>query len=208
MGASSQFSDRFDAIVIGTGLAGLSAALRAKEAGGNVVVIDKAPETSMGGNSRFSGGALRTPSDTVSAADLVKEAMDMSGGRANPRLAHVLYNDAAEALEWLRGYGVRILRSDEERPDFKGSKMPWHAKGNGYGLIAALFPISQRTECRCVSKPRRCILTSTKRATWSALWCATEQELARYRGQSYLLPEISKRIPKCARAISERAPTR
>ena len=140
MDDSSQSSDRFDAIVIGTGLAGLSAALRAKEAGGNIVVIDKAPETSMGGNSRFSGGALRTPSDTVSAADLIKEAMDMSGGRANPRLAHVLYNDAAEALEWLREYGVPILRSDEERPDFKGSKMPWHAKGNGYGLISALYP--------------------------------------------------------------------
>jgi tricarballylate dehydrogenase len=126
--------------VVGTGLAGLSAALRAKEAGGKVVFIDKAPETSMGGNSRFSGGALRTPSDTVSAADLVKEAMDMSGGRANPRLAHLLYADAAEALEWLKGFGVPILPSGEERPDFKGSKMPWHAKGNGYGLIAALFP--------------------------------------------------------------------
>ena len=140
MSAALQSSESFDAIVVGTGLAGLSAALRAKEAGGKVVVIDKAPETSMGGNSRFSGGALRTPSDTVSAGDLVNEAMEMSGGRANPRLTHVLYNDAAEALEWLRGYGVPILRSDEERPDFKGSKMPWHAKGNGYGLIAALFP--------------------------------------------------------------------
>jgi tricarballylate dehydrogenase len=140
MSTSSRSSERYDAIVVGTGLAGLSAALRAKEEGGKVFVVDKAPETSMGGNSRFSGGALRTPSDTVSAADLVKEAMDMSGGRANPRLAHVLYHEATEALKWLRDYGVPILRSDEERPDFKGSKMPWHAKGNGYGLIAALFP--------------------------------------------------------------------
>ena len=140
MHSSTQSSERFDVVVVGTGLAGLSAALRAKEEGANVVVIDKAPETSMGGNSRFSGGALRTPSETASAADLVKEAMDMSGGRANPRLAHLLYHEATEALDWLRGYGVPILRSDEERPDFKGSKMPWHAKGNGYGLIAALFP--------------------------------------------------------------------
>src|SRR4051812_41014317 len=140
MTSSSAPSEHFDVIVVGTGLAGLSAALSAKEHGGKVVVIDKAPETSMGGNSRFSGGALRTPSDSVSAADLVKEAMDMSGGRAHPRLAHVLYHDATEALQWLRGFGVPILPSHEERPDFKGSKMPWHAKGNGYGLITALFP--------------------------------------------------------------------
>ena len=140
MQSSAKSSESFDVVVVGTGLAGLAAALRAKEEGANVVVIDKAPETSMGGNSRFSGGALRTPSDTVSAADLVKENMDMSGGRANPRLTHMLYHEATEALQWLRDYGVPILRSDEERPDFKGSKMPWHAKGNGYGLIAVLFP--------------------------------------------------------------------
>jgi len=140
MPSTAKTPEHFDVIVVGTGLAGLSAALRAKQDGGSVVVIDKAPETSMGGNSRFSGGALRTPSAMASAEDLVKEAMDMSGGRANPRLAHLLYSEATEALEWLRGFGVPILRSDEERPDFKGSKMPWHAKGNGYGLIAALFP--------------------------------------------------------------------
>jgi tricarballylate dehydrogenase len=138
--SASLSTEKFDVIVVGTGLAGLSAALSAKEAGGNVVVIDKAPETSRGGNSRFSGGALRTPSERVSASDLIKEAMDMSGGRASPKLINALYDQAADALKWLRDYGVPILRAGEERPDFKGSKMPWHAKGNGYGLIEALFP--------------------------------------------------------------------
>ncbi|MBN9051055.1 MAG: FAD-dependent tricarballylate dehydrogenase TcuA [Rhizobiales bacterium] len=141
-------------IVVGTGLAGLSAALAAKEAGADVLVIDKAPETSMGGNTRFSGGALRTPSKDVSAADLVAELMQMSSGRANPRIAKVLYDEAESGVQWLRDRGVTILKSDEERPDFRGSKMPWHAKGNGYGLVASLFPnlAKQNIEVRFEAK--------------------------------------------------------
>lgn len=132
--------ERFDVIVVGTGLAGHAAALAAREQGAEVLVIDKAPETSMGGNTRFSGGALRTPSGGVSADDLVNELLQMSGGRCNTRLARILYHDAGESVEWLRGYAVTIVRADEDRPDFRGSKMPWHVKGNGYGLIAELYP--------------------------------------------------------------------
>ncbi|MEI9806150.1 MAG: FAD-dependent tricarballylate dehydrogenase TcuA [Pseudolabrys sp.] len=140
MNAIDRPIERFDVIVVGTGLAGHAAALSAREQGANVLVIDKAPETSMGGNTRFSGGALRTPSDSVSADDLINELQQMSGGRANPRLSRILYQEASDALEWMRGHGVTILHAEEERPDFKGSKMPWHAKGNGYGLIASLYP--------------------------------------------------------------------
>lgn len=132
--------ERFDVIVVGTGLAGLSAALSAKEQGANVLVIDKAPETSMGGNSRFSGGAFRTPSERVSVDDLVNELMQMSGGRTNPRLAHTLYQEAEAGVAWLRSHGVVIQNPQVERPDFQGTKISWHAKGNGYGLVASLFP--------------------------------------------------------------------
>lgn len=56
----SSFTDRiewdgaFDVVVIGFGAAGASAAISAAESGATVLVVDKAPEGSEGGNSRYS----------------------------------------------------------------------------------------------------------------------------------------------------------
>lgn len=132
--------ERFDVIVVGTGLAGMSAALAARESGARVLVVDKAPETSMGGNTRFSSGGLRTPSESFGVEDLVEENLRMSDRRADPRLTRILYERANSGVEWLREQGALIQDPHVERPDFRGSKVPWHAKGNGYGLLASLFP--------------------------------------------------------------------
>src|ERR1700704_6968253 len=48
-----------DVLVVGGGLAGLSAALTAREQGASVLVIERAPREERGGNSRFSIGAMR-----------------------------------------------------------------------------------------------------------------------------------------------------
>lgn len=137
-------TETHDVVVIGTGLAGMTAALTAAEHGSRVVVIDKAPESNMGGNTRFSGGALRAPSETVSADDLVAELHSISRGRAIPKLADVLYRSAEKDVEWLRQQGVTVGSAQAERPDLRG-KIAWHIPGNGYGLVAALFPRLRRS---------------------------------------------------------------
>ncbi|MET0922408.1 MAG: FAD-dependent oxidoreductase, partial [Xanthobacteraceae bacterium] len=48
-----------DVLVVGGGLAGLSAALAARERGASVLVLERAPIEERGGNSRFSIGAMR-----------------------------------------------------------------------------------------------------------------------------------------------------
>ncbi len=128
-----------EVLVLGTGLAGLAAALSVREAGAMPFVIEKAPEASKSGNTRFSGGGLRVPNEKQSIEWLLEESDRLSDGRADKNLARVLYRNAASAVEWLRNLGVKIGDSSVERPDLRSGRM-LHVSGNGYGLVDALFP--------------------------------------------------------------------
>jgi len=50
---------QFDVVVVGKGNAALCAALAARDKGATVAVLEAAPETESGGNSRFAGGVMR-----------------------------------------------------------------------------------------------------------------------------------------------------
>lgn len=54
--APINFDEIVDVLVVGSGFAGMSAALQAREAGVSVMVIDKMPV--FGGNSTINGGAI------------------------------------------------------------------------------------------------------------------------------------------------------
>ena len=49
----------FDVVVVGAGNAAFCAALSAQEGGAKVLMLECAPQTSNGGNSRFTAGAIR-----------------------------------------------------------------------------------------------------------------------------------------------------
>ncbi len=137
--------ENHEVLVLGSGLAGMSAALSARECGAAVTLIDKAPETSRGGNTRFSGGALRCPTAEFAPAALMEELDQMTKGRANRALARVLYGNAEADVQWLIGLGAPLVDPSVERPDLRGGKMSYHVRGNGYGLVESLYPrLAQR----------------------------------------------------------------
>lgn len=134
-------TESHDVLVLGSGLAGMAAAIAAREAGAKVTLIDKAPEASRGGNTRFSGGALRCPTTATPPGALIDELNQMTRHRADPALARLLYGNAEVDVQWLMGLGAPLVDPSVERPDLRGGRMSFHVRGNGYGLVEALYPL-------------------------------------------------------------------
>jgi tricarballylate dehydrogenase len=106
-------SERFDIVVVGAGIAGLSAALAAAEEGARAIVLEKAPPEQRGGNTRFADAQIRFPhaadeycDRTYTPEQFRDDLMRLSRGRANPELIDVLVRDAAATVDWLSALGV------------------------------------------------------------------------------------------------------
>ena len=121
-----------DVVVVGAGNAAMSAALSAHEHGLRVLVLERAPRRERGGNSHYTGGAMRVAHEGVD--DLVKLMPDMSEAeirdsdfgrytadtffddlatvsqyRADPELAHLLATESFATLMWMKDQGIRFL---------------------------------------------------------------------------------------------------
>ena len=102
-----------DVLVIGAGTAGLSAAIAAREAGAErVLILEKLPIT--GGHGIYSSGSVAVARRRPEAADpdrdirlMTEEILALGDGEADPILAQTLAEGSEAAVEWLRGMGVR-----------------------------------------------------------------------------------------------------
>ena len=96
---------RADVVVVGTGAAGLSAALAAREAGaGHVLVIEKLPLA--GGHTLISSGSVSAARTPEEVAGLMNEMLDAGGGRADLALVRVVCEGSWAAKEKLARLGV------------------------------------------------------------------------------------------------------
>jgi flavocytochrome c len=103
-----KWNERTDIVVIGSGLAGLSAAIEAAEAGASVLVLEKMKGT--GGNTRISDGGVAAPNNYLQRArgvadspEILEQDMFRAGlGLNNPELVKILAEKANDAVEWTR----------------------------------------------------------------------------------------------------------
>ncbi|MGE5553407.1 MAG: FAD-dependent oxidoreductase [Betaproteobacteria bacterium] len=103
-------TERYDVVVIGTGLAGMVAAISAAENGAKVALIEKQQKALAGGNSALAGGAFTVPqADTQEAKDLFyEECMKKNGYRADPALTRSVVDHSLEGIAWLRAHGADL----------------------------------------------------------------------------------------------------
>jgi len=159
--------DNVDVVVVGAGNAAFCAALAAAEHGASVLMLECAPEREAGGNSRFSGGAIRCvyngieellellpdlPAELVAVTDFGRyseqsfadDIMRVTEGRADAGLVDVLVKGTRSTLVWMREKGV-CFETIHGRQAFEvdGRYKFWGgltvlASGRGTGLIQAL----------------------------------------------------------------------
>jgi flavocytochrome c len=110
------WDEKYDVVVIGSGFAGLSAAIEAREKGAAVLVIEKMKST--GGNSRISDGGIAAPDTDIQRKAGVADSRELfykdimhSGLNINhPGLVRLLVDNAADAFTWSRdNLGVNYL---------------------------------------------------------------------------------------------------
>ncbi|MEU9183860.1 FAD-binding protein [Streptomyces sp. NPDC048484] len=86
-----------DLLIIGAGMAGLTAGARAVRDGLSVVVVEIG--TDVGGSARFAGYAWTAPSHDV---------MDEHNPRGDSALKRALVNRFADGISWIRSVGVEV----------------------------------------------------------------------------------------------------
>ncbi len=85
----------YDVVVVGSGVAGLSAACSAAEHGARVALLDRATETEAGGNTRYTEAFLRMRSIEETADGLEDTLVDDFMGHPDPSVV----NDAARPAD-------------------------------------------------------------------------------------------------------------
>ena len=111
--APTKWDKEFDIIVIGSGFAGLAAAITAKEAGQDVVILDKMPVN--GGNSIINGGLLAAVNSKLQAKEGIKDSVDLyvsdllKAGRGlnHVELIKIVATQGADLPEWTAERGVK-----------------------------------------------------------------------------------------------------
>ncbi len=102
------FSEPFDLVVVGGGLAGLVAANRAAELGARVAVFEAGTGAKYPANSRYTGGVFHVAfRDIRSAPGTLLDAIAAATGRhADPELSRALAEDAGRTIDWLAEHGA------------------------------------------------------------------------------------------------------
>jgi fumarate reductase flavoprotein subunit len=110
-----------DAVVLGTGGAGMAAAITAAEGGAKVVLLEKRP---------FPGGASNTPvaigsmrNDQAYKDKGFKIFMEMTHWTGNADLVRAWINKSAELMDWLKRMGVEYASVAKQSLETMGEEM-------------------------------------------------------------------------------------
>jgi tricarballylate dehydrogenase len=161
-----------DVLVIGGGNAGLVAAIEAKNAGANVLLIEKGPKNSRGGNTRLSLAQFRIASEGTNdylpllegaklpegeleiepypKDEFYNKLIELSEGFADKLLTEIYVERSLETVMWMKEQGVQwdILPMNMKRVGnrlfFPAGQTALMAAGGGESLVETLYGIAEK----------------------------------------------------------------
>ncbi|HEY9280149.1 MAG TPA: FAD-dependent oxidoreductase [Eoetvoesiella sp.] len=146
-----------DVCVIGAGLAGLTAAVRAAEQKLSVVVLERSPDADYLCNSRLTGGAFHICLRDIQSKpeDLEQAIQTATQGAAHPELARAVASDTLRAVKWLQSQGIRFIRGGAEPhhnfvlspPSLQRVGSDWRGRG-GDVLLRTLGSVLEKSNGR------------------------------------------------------------
>lgn len=108
-------SEDYDAVIVGTGGAGLSAAIAAYDRGlTNIVILEKMAVN--GGNTNYSSSGMNASETTFQKDQGIEDSNDafaaetLEGGHdtGDPELVQFMCDNSAGAIDWLDGLGIKL----------------------------------------------------------------------------------------------------
>ncbi|MEM9783534.1 MAG: FAD-dependent tricarballylate dehydrogenase TcuA [Pseudomonadota bacterium] len=107
-----------DVLVVGGGNAALCAAIEAAEAGKSVLLLEAAPKTYRGGNSRHTrnfrcrhDGPLGVLTGSYGEDEYYDDLLKVTKGQTDERLARMAIDESARCYPWMQAHGVRFQPS-------------------------------------------------------------------------------------------------
>lgn len=177
-----------DVVVLGSGAAGLTAALAAADAGASVALYEKADV--LGGTTALSSGVAWLPGNRYASAAGVEDSTEdglrylegLSNGMIRPEMASAFVHTVEELLGWLESRTPLKMRLVPGYPDYH-PEFPGGRPGGGRSTEPELFPFDELGEWadRILGVPRRMYVTETPVAGGTG-WLTPEVEQERTSG--------------------------
>ncbi|MFB3778234.1 MAG: FAD-dependent oxidoreductase [Bryobacteraceae bacterium] len=149
-GVPSKWNKEVDVVIVGTGHAGLAAAITAADAGAKVVILEKMKKELEGGNSIVSGNMWWTPTDLPQALQYIEA---LSYGLTDKASIQALAEEMMKLNDWLDKLGIQhspLGIFQPEHPQLPGAKCvrTWSNGRSGEGRL--WIPLREQVEKRKV----------------------------------------------------------
>jgi fumarate reductase flavoprotein subunit len=145
-----------DVIVVGAGIAGFSAAVRAAETGATVLLIDKSDGALGDGNILMTSGSFRAGGMSPRSDPSELYRFVMSEGIARPDLARAWADNCGRAVDWLANCGVTVAEPAPGRiwlePESEISLAPVYKKDVGRRVLTKLKARFERFNGRYLNR--------------------------------------------------------